>query len=190
MTRRAAPESPEEHFWREHGFEILHTEERWRIDLAALRLRLEPLARRWQPRVGETARRPAEEDASELAALFAKEGVAPERVRLRGPEEPAERGCEAEISTVIASEGGIIAALLLRGSSGSHCHLELRAAPEEEGLSLRAWMLHESVKAALKAGYVTISLAASLPKDLAWRNLARRSGGALTQTTRLLGREL
>jgi GNAT superfamily N-acetyltransferase len=193
VTSRPPAGSPQEKFLRAHGFIEFEAEEIWRVDLAALKNRLEPLTVRIQKSSDYSIRAPGEKDLPKLTALFGSHRLgSAAQICVRSTTNPG--GFDNEISSVIEdSSGRLLAALLGRGSNSLNCRATLCAtannAPWASG-SLFATVLQRGISEARAQGYLTVSFTVNPARDISLRNLARRANGALMRTVHLLAYEL
>jgi hypothetical protein len=116
-----------------------------------------------------------------------------DRVRRGVAGQAGENTFDLELSTVVDSPGRLLAALMVKGGSGLNCQAEICAVARDAGGfrgRLAARMLQRSVRAAIEQGYVTASCSLDPAREVAARNLARRSGGVLVNSARLSALEL
>ena len=185
-----SPGAPEEGFLRAHGFEGTDIIERWRIDFDGVKSRLDRIPESREERTGWTCRSPGAADEAQLAALF--DSVPAERLHARGPEDSREGGFAPEISAVVTAGDELIGALLLRGGSSSHCHVDLCAvAPGRWSAPVATALLRRSVGEALKEGYVGAAFSTRGTEEARpVGNLLRRCGGTIRRRSLLLARGL
>lgn len=190
VIARPAPDTPEERFLREHGFQGAETTETWQINLERLKMRLDQISESREQRAVLTVRAPVAADEAQLAGLFSS--IPPERLRLRDEEDSREGGFAPNISTVVFSGDRLIGALLLRGGYSLQCQVDLCAvAPDFASATVASALLRRSVHELLKEGYVSATLRTKdLPEARAVRNLACRSGGTAGRRSLLLTRDL
>jgi hypothetical protein len=176
------------------GFNVIKTEEVWRLELAPLRARLQRVGARLERDGSWTVRAPVVEDLERIRKLVAPYGFRdPQAIRFSSANAGAEPGYDMNLSTVVERDGDIIAVLLGHGTRELSGHADVRAVASEwmaqSGL-LNFLVLRRSVDAAISEGYQFTSLTVNTDRDHETRRLAERTNGLLTQSKQVWERTL
>jgi len=173
-------------FLRASGFRTERTEEVWSVDLQKVVRRLEPISKKWKPRVEWNLRSLEDSDLPALAALIAPfERVSADRLHVRKQGEVLGTGYEGYASSVVEVDGQLIGALLTKDLGGLTGYIEFRVVGEDyqqhSGL-LGAMMLYRSACEALKQDFGKVLFTVNVGRDFETRNLAHRMKGGMVDS--------
>jgi len=169
-----------------YGFERTKTEELWRLELHKVKQRLDRVAARVRLPQAWVVRAPKESDLPQLIELCESYGfLEASQIKFDDPGDMPGTHFATSLCTVVENKGSIIAALLVKGGTGSNCHVDVRLVRDSEkemSGALNFHMLHNSTRNCLAEGYSTNTLTVNSTRDGETRNLARRSGGKCIQS--------
>ncbi|MEM0965463.1 MAG: hypothetical protein AAGJ81_04875 [Verrucomicrobiota bacterium] len=163
------------------GFQHVKTEELWVLTLENVKSRLDRLAPRIKLQERWSVRAPTEAELPQLSQLCgAYEFLTEDGVRFDKATDKPGTYFNSQLSSVVVENERILSALLVQASTGTNCHVKIRATdPAEKRFSgvFNFATLYDSMSRTLAEGYQTTTLTVNRARDTETRNLAIRCKG-------------